>query len=233
MGRFLKFAVVLVVGVVVSAAQPASALSVLVNGGAEMGDLTGWQNDNSGAGGDNSWKVSPGSASSSGCIWAYEGHYLFDLGCGYRSGDVMRLLQRGTAGLDAPQLRLTGWFANESVFGNPPDSGEAVLRIYADSAENQLLAHGSTGVMSDLPNLTWHWFSASVDVKGLSAQPDHWRVDLIAYMNYGTCLDVVFDGLALTPVPEPSTISLALLGVGFCTLSAARRRKKDKANCAE
>jgi hypothetical protein len=208
----------------------ASAESILINGGAETGDLTGWINDNSGASPGNSWKVSPGSASSSGVIWPYEGDYLFDLGCSFSPGDVMALVQTGTTGLSGPYpLRLSGWFANESVYGDPPDSGEAMLRIYGDGAETQLLASASTGVMSDLPNLTWHGFDIGVDLGELTETPDHWRVDLVAYRNFGSCLDVVYDGMELSVVPEPAMALLGLAGLvtGMVARHRARKRKKQ------
>ena len=137
----------------------------------------------------------------------------------------MALVQTGTAGLFVPYtLHLSGWFANESVYGNPPDSGEAILSVYADAAETELLASASTGIMSDLPNLTWHGFSVDVDLGGLALTPDHWRVDLMAYRNYGTCLDVVFDGVQLHAVPEPGTFTLLGLGLLFPGWRWLRRR---------
>ena len=187
----------------------AFAIPILVNGGAEFGDLTGWTLTPAGA---------PASAvmnrsQFSGTVGPFEGDWFFTFANAPHPGPIV-LTQTGTAGLGAPGLVLDGWFQTE--FGDP---AEVVLSIL--DGVNDVLASVTTGPVTT-SNLKWEALpTLAVSVPAGAAA---WMVELRGDLNFSTFVNTHFDGIRLVVgVPEPAT--LGLLGAGLLGLGVMRRRR--------
>jgi hypothetical protein len=192
------------------AAAPAAA-TLLVNGGAEVGSLAGWQLAPAAA---------PASATQSrsqatGVVTPYEGSWFFTFANASYSSTIT-LSQSGTTGLAADALVLNGHYQTE--YG---DLAQVVLSILDGSGG--VLASDTTGPITT-PNLTWLAFSeleVAIPVGAAS-----WRVELRGSLVYGSYINAHFDALELhavtLPVPEPG--ALGVLGASLALLRLRRRR---------
>ena len=191
--------------------------NLLVNGGAELGNVP---NSPSGYGPPVGWTTSnpepyayPFQDQSTGRVYPKEGSYLFSY-CW--NAPSLWMSQSGSVGLDQPALQLTGWVQMENL-GSPPDTGEAVLRI-SDGSDN-VLASVSSGTLTS-QTFVWEPFALTLDVPGNAAK---WTVEFTGTLHYGSYVNVYFDGLDLEAVPEPTLLSLLTLG-GVVAL----RRRSDR-----
>lgn len=198
-------------------ADPAAA-TLLVNGGAEAGSLTGWQLTPSGA---------PASASTSrsqasGVVLPYEGSWFFTFADGPQAGTIT-LAQSGSNGLGGDFLVLNGRYQTE--YGDPARATLSVL-----DGSGGVLASLTTGAMTT-PNLSWRAFG-ELEL----AIPDGaaaWRVELQGSLSFGSYINVHWDALTLesvtTSVPAPSAPGLVLLGAVGLASGALRLRDLRRA----
>lgn len=184
---------------------PAAAACFLINGNAEMGDLTGWTLNVSDSG---------FMAANQGDIGQnpYEGAWMFT--SVYDAGSHASMSQTGTSGLTGTALNLSGWFMHEQSYG---DYGRASLRIYDQT--DQVLASTTTGDLDAGQNWLWAPFQLSL---GVPLGAYRWEVEMIGNKGQsGSFPDVYFDALVL--VPEPSTYAM-IAGLALIGFAAYRRR---------
>ncbi len=214
------FAALLITVVCVSGAEA----SLLLNGDAETGDMSGWSVDLSGASSGNTGIIAAvqSLSQSTGTVTPYEGRYFFSFatqatGSTPNAGDTIWMYQTGTAGLDQYALRLTGMYQTETYLGLS-DVAEVVLSIYDPS--NSLLDSVTSGSLIS-PNLTWQSFELSLLIPVNAAS---WKVELQGTDDSTTFTNVFYDDLELAAiVPEPTTLIIWSI---FGILALATRRPR-------
>lgn len=198
--------------------------SLLLNGDAELGNLTGWTPVLTGASSGNTGIIGAVSSllQSTGTVTPYEGGYFFSFasqatGSVSNAGDTIWMYQTGVTGLDQYALQLTGMYQTET-YVNRTDVGEVVLSIY--DASDSLLDSVTTNSLAS-PNLVWQSFDLSLVIPDNAAS---WKVELRGTDNSTTFTNVFYDDLELTAtIPEPATVIVWSL-LGGLALAAWRRR---------
>lgn len=205
---------------------PCAQASLLVNGDAETGDLTGWYTELSGATAGQSDIIASvlEQQQSQGLVEQFAGDYFFTFanqptGSTGGSGDTILMYQTGMNGLDASQLRLTGMFQTETWNSA---SDEALIRLSVLDASGNTLASAATASLVS-PNLEWKPFEVSLDLSPLS-DAAAWKVELFGTVNSGTYTNVFYDNVELQAVPEPSTLAIWCVIGGLGLLVIRRRR---------
>ncbi len=189
--------------------------SLLTNGNAEAGDLTGWVTSDPQIGAVTS------QSQSTGTVLPYEGKFFFSYALSAARASAsdpaatIGMYQIGTAGLGASMLQLTGWVQTEGR--QIADTAEAILAVY--DATDTLLASASSGILTTA-NLEWQPFS--VELSDLSGAA-YWRVDLRGTVNDGTYANAFFDDVRLAAIPAPGAVLLGSLGAGL--VGWLRRRR--------
>ena len=215
-------------GLVVSALMLAAGMgtaqagNIVVNGGFETGDLSGWATNNIGtptstcAAGDRDWNVS--SSSSTGCLpvespvgGSYAAYVIND-GTGPLDYTLTQTIM-DPLGLTSALLSFQ-WTSNNSY-----DNGR-MLNVLIDGVN----------VFSDSTFGSFGWTNETINVAGVLAAHEGQPITL-EFDNYiphtwtgpaGMGLDNVALNVTTTGVPEPS--SVALFGVALAGLALARRK---------
>ncbi len=201
----------------------AASADLMVNGGAESGDLTGWSVDLSAADTANDSIIATIALQdqSGPDVTPHSGNYFFTFANERTSqeadaGITISMYQTGTSGLGSPRLTLEGYVQTEHYDGGN-DDGEAILALYGDSGETSLLTSASTGVLDS--HGAWSLFSLSVENPG---DADHWKVTLLGTENKSTFTNVFYDDVSLVAVPTPAAVVMGILGL---TAAGVKLRK--------
>jgi hypothetical protein len=212
--------------ILVAGTWSVSNAAILTNGDAETGDLSGWFVDESGASSGNIGIIAAVTRQrqSTGTVTPFADDYFFSFATKIAGGgSTISMYQTGTTGLDAAALTLSGMFQVE-VWRSIPETAEAVLSVF-DGSDN-LLASATTGSMSPNNNLTWLPFSTTLDLSAVTGA-EKWRVELFGTADGGRSVNVFYDSVELTPVPEPSSFATftGLFSMGLIGYRWRRRRK--------
>ena len=177
----------------------------LINGDAELGDLTGWRVSSY----DIVYAVQS-QQQSTGTVAPYQGDHFFSFAKAPSSYAMMS--QSGLIPAGTEKLTLGGYFQCEYFEGQTNDSGIATLTVF-DAAGNEL----STASTPDMTSNNFQWTPFEVSTE-LAANSHSWQVKLEGFLHYGKYVNAFYDGIYLTP--EPTT--LLLLGLGGLTLRKRR-----------
>ena len=198
-------------------AGTAAAQNLLVNGGAEAGDLLGWSTSSPAVGSVVS------QTQQAGVVPPDTGAFLITLAA--QPGTNAFLRQDGTSALvQGASLRLTGRVSTEANTEN--DFGVATVRVL--DAEGAVLAESSTEALTTASNL-WADFSV-VQVVPVGAAS--WEVELSGSRVWGSFINVFYDTLVLqSESPPPAAPGLGLLGgvvLSLTLLSVGKRAARHR-----
>ena len=167
---------------VIHVAGAASAEDLIVNGGAETGDLTGWPPS-----GDQIAVVTE-YEQSIGTLYPFEGQYFFMFA--NSMGSYAELVQTFSMTLTpGVQLVLSGFVHTEEMAGD--DYGNVEVRVL--DAGQSVIASNSTGPLTTA-NFTWQGFSVGVLIP---AGAEGWEVILSGTRRYGSYINVFFDSIQM------------------------------------
>ena len=185
-----KIFILMLAIVLISGMASLSEAELLINGDAEQGDTSGW---------NNLYPLAIKAvevAQADKPLAPFDGDYFFSFS-EVRIGpdNSVSMSQRGFLTDDAKSIRLTGYFATEFQ-----DFGEATISIY-DSSDN-VLTTGTGPLFNDPVDFIWTPFEISLPVP---ANATYWQVELKGTVNYGGHANVYWDNISLTSisVPEP------------------------------
>lgn len=173
----------------------AAANEMLVNGGGESGDLSGWSASGPQA------KVVSFQEEQAGTVLPFAGSFFFTSAA--LPGSQVVISQSGAGFLQSGHLLvLSGQVQTENLAGD--DYGIATIRVY--DASDQLLATVSSAPLAT-SNQVWEPFQVELLI------PDHsgrWEIELEGTLVFGSYVNVFWDELSLvmdavsgveTPVP--------------------------------
>ena len=184
---------------------------LLVNGGAEDGDVSvGWTADSNAMG-----RIQEGHQSH-GFVRPYEGDWFWM--CAAEPAEYASMWQTGTTGLDAPRFHLSG-FVHTEVYGDGQNDFGVATLSFLDS-EGQEISSIST---DHLVGEAWNSFALDLAVPDTAAI---WNVTLAGTRQWGGVINVFYDSVSLDAVPEPSTISLFTMFGVVGTFVAWRKRRR-------
>ena len=159
-------------------------MELLVNGGAESGDLSGW--------------VATGPVQSvtsvretAGTVLPFDGSNFFAFT--EAPANSASLIQQGPFDFNLDKLKLTGWIQTELN-----DEGVAELSLL--NSQGQVVDFVRTDVLNT-PNLIWEPFNLEIDVPN---QAETWEVQLSGTLRSGSFVNVFWDNIILAANAEPT-----------------------------
>lgn len=185
--------------------------SLLLNGGAESGDLTGWA-----VGGVSGPTVDDGGFDPG--IDPYAGKYMFRGGIGAYGTLTQNVALAG----DGLARRLAVSFVEQGLDQDTP-SDDGYVSLTYHGAGGVLLGEDATAVI-DSHDGAWRRYDGVFDVPLQAVSVDY---TMHFTRNFGRDLDAFFDdnSLTLTTVPEPG--SAWLFAPGLLALGWLRRRRRS------
>jgi len=168
--------------------------SLLENGGAEEGTLSGWYPNSTGANGRIASVTNQ--SQTLGTVVPGEGQRFFSFGAmgGLSPGSMASLSQTGTNGLGGAALVLRGLVQTEP-YGSTWDDGEATVS-WLDGSSN-VLAFATSGSLTTT-NTQWRPFMVRLPFVPGAVR---WRVELRGTLNTGTAINVFYDAIELENIP--------------------------------
>jgi len=171
--------------------------SMLINGDAEAGNMSGWTHTDCIA--------STGINQTKGHVSPHEGNWFFSIHTNSGGGGSMS--QTGTTGLSATQLTLNGMVQTEDLhYGDGIGEYARIFLTIFDDQDSPLVQEVSPIIRT--LNLQWVPFEVIANVP---QNAHHWQVDLTGTMQEGSYVNVFYDSVSL--MPEPATLILAAAGL--------------------
>ncbi|NND77674.1 MAG: T9SS type A sorting domain-containing protein [Flavobacteriales bacterium] len=160
--------------------------NLLLNGGAELGNITNWTANS------NSIGVTSSEFQPQGSVFPQEGSYFFTFHETPNNSAI--LIQEGILVDPLEMLNLSGYF-NGEYWSNQEefDFGEVILSLF--DIDNNLIASETTGELEPLVGVPWIEFSLNLPLNNDSYS---WKVELKGDRVVGGSINVYYDNLVLT-----------------------------------